>query len=100
MAEVSAWRDKSPDELQDELVKLKKEQFNLRFQKANGQLQNTMRPSEVRKDIARILTIMGERTRHPEMATARPARVAKEKTAAKAEAKPAKSAGKRATKKK
>jgi large subunit ribosomal protein L29 len=101
MTEVSTWRDKTPDELEDTLVKLKKEQFNLRFQKANGQLQNTNRPRELRRDIARIMTIMGERARHPEMATAKPARAPKEKTAKPAKAdKPAKSAPKRAAKKK
>ena len=45
------------DQLDDELVKLKKEQFNLRFQKATGQLEKTSRVTEVRKDIARIKTI-------------------------------------------
>ncbi len=49
---------KSPDELQDELLKLKKEQFNLRFQRASGQLENTARVGQVRKDIARIKTVM------------------------------------------
>ena len=46
----------SPDELDDELIKLKKEQFNLRFQRATGQLANTARVREVRRDIARIKT--------------------------------------------
>jgi large subunit ribosomal protein L29 len=46
----------SSDQLQDELVKLKKEQFNLRFQKATGQLENVARVKEVRRDIARIKT--------------------------------------------
>ncbi|APF37864.1 50S ribosomal protein L29 [Chelatococcus daeguensis] len=45
------------DQLQDELVKLKKEQFNLRFQRATGQLENTARVHEVRKDIARVRTL-------------------------------------------
>jgi large subunit ribosomal protein L29 len=44
------------DQLQDELLKLKKEQFNLRFQKATGQLENVARVREVRRDIARIKT--------------------------------------------
>ena len=52
----------SVDLLQDELLKLKKEQFNLRFQKATGQLENTARVTEVRKDIARIKTIQAQRT--------------------------------------
>ena len=50
-------RAKSPDELSDELLKLKKEQFNLRFQRATGQLENTARVREVRRDIARMKTI-------------------------------------------
>jgi large subunit ribosomal protein L29 len=44
------------DQLDDELIKLKKEQFNLRFQRATGQLENTSRVREVRRDIARIRT--------------------------------------------
>jgi large subunit ribosomal protein L29 len=47
----------SRDQLQDELLKLKKEQFNLRFQRATGQLENTNRVREVRRDIARIRTL-------------------------------------------
>jgi large subunit ribosomal protein L29 len=47
----------SGDQLNDELMKLKKEQFNLRFQKATGQLENTGRVTEVRKDVARIKTL-------------------------------------------
>jgi large subunit ribosomal protein L29 len=54
-------RAKSPDQLKDELVSLKKEQFNLRFQKATGQLEKTARVKEVRKDIARIRTILAEK---------------------------------------
>jgi large subunit ribosomal protein L29 len=51
----------SPDQLSDELVKLKKEQFNLRFQRATGQLENTGRVREVRRDIARIKTIAAQK---------------------------------------
>ena len=51
-------RTKTADELADELVKLKKEQFNLRFQKATGQLENTARVRQVRRDIARIQTVI------------------------------------------
>ena len=47
----------SEDQMKDELVKLKKEQFNLRFQRATGQLENTARMRQVRRDIARIQTI-------------------------------------------
>ncbi|WP_121939628.1 50S ribosomal protein L29 [Eilatimonas milleporae] len=53
-------RAKSADELRDELVSLKKEQFNLRFQAASGQLENTARVRAVRRDIARIKTILGQ----------------------------------------
>jgi large subunit ribosomal protein L29 len=45
------------DQLEDEVLKLKKEQFNLRFQRATGQLENTSRVRQVRKDIARIKTV-------------------------------------------
>lgn len=47
----------SEDQMKDELVKLKKEQFNLRFQRATGQLENTARMRQIRRDIARIQTI-------------------------------------------
>ncbi len=56
-------RAKSADELKDQLVKLKKEAFNLRFQKATGQLENTARMRHVSRDIARIKTIMREKPR-------------------------------------
>ena len=49
-------RHMTVDQLDDELIKLKKEQFNLRFQRATGQLANTARVREVRRDIARIKT--------------------------------------------
>ncbi len=51
-------RGKSPDEMKADLIALRKEAFNLRFQVANGQLENTARIREVRRDIARIKTIM------------------------------------------
>lgn len=51
-------RTKSLDELKDSLMALKKEQFNLRFQKASGQLENTARVRQVRRDIARIKTLL------------------------------------------
>src|SRR6266851_2933814 len=50
-------RAMTPDQLDDELIKLKKEQFNLRFQRATGQLENTARVRVVRRDIARLMTI-------------------------------------------
>ncbi|WP_174803673.1 50S ribosomal protein L29 [Martelella limonii] len=49
------------DQLKDELVKLKKEQFNLRFQKATGQLEQTGRIKQVRRDIARVKTIASQK---------------------------------------
>ena len=49
-------KQKTEDELKTELVKLKKEQFNLRFQKASGQLENSSKILQVRRDIARIMT--------------------------------------------
>jgi large subunit ribosomal protein L29 len=52
----------TPDQLQEELLKLKKEQFNLRFQRATGQLEKTHRINEVRKDIALVKTMMREKT--------------------------------------
>jgi large subunit ribosomal protein L29 len=51
------FRHMTVDQLEDQLGKLKKEQFNLRFQRASGQLENTSRVREVRRDIARIKTI-------------------------------------------
>jgi large subunit ribosomal protein L29 len=50
-------KDMSVDQLDDQLVKLKKEQFNLRFQRASGQLENTARVRQVRRDIARVMTL-------------------------------------------
>jgi large subunit ribosomal protein L29 len=50
-------RSMSLDQLDDQLVKLKKEQFNLRFQRASGQLENTSRVRQVRRDIARVMTL-------------------------------------------
>ena len=56
-------RAKTDDELSAELDVLGKEIFNLRFQRANGQLENTARVRQVRRDIARIKTVLGERRR-------------------------------------
>lgn len=61
-------RAKSADELNDQLLQLKKEQFNLRFQRASGQLENTARVRAVRRDIARIKTVLGERVSAAEAA--------------------------------
>ena len=56
-------RPRTPDQLREQLLDLKKEQFNLRFQKATGQLENTARVRQVRRDIARIKTLLDERAR-------------------------------------
>jgi large subunit ribosomal protein L29 len=63
------------DQLDDEVLKLKKEQFNLRFQRATGQLENTSRVRVVRRDIARILTIARQKRAgdEPKLAAAKPA---------------------------
>lgn len=54
-------RDKTPDQLREELAKLKKESFNLRFQQATGQLENTARFRAVRRNAARVLTVLNEK---------------------------------------
>ena len=51
------------DQIDDEVLKLKKEQFNLRFQRATGQLENTARVREVRRDIARLKTVAQQQAR-------------------------------------
>lgn len=56
-------RTKTEDELMEQLLGLRKEAFNLRFQSASGQLENTSRVRQVRRDIARIKTVQGERGR-------------------------------------
>ena len=58
---LSDLRVMTGDQLQDELVKLKKEQFNLRFQRATGQLKNTARKGELRREVARLKTVLRER---------------------------------------
>ncbi|MFC3694280.1 50S ribosomal protein L29 [Chenggangzhangella methanolivorans] len=57
MTKAQDFRAMTADQLDDEVVKLKKEQFNLRFQKATGQLENTSRVKTVRRDIARVMTV-------------------------------------------
>ena len=54
-------RDKSPDQLREELANLKKEAFNLRFQQATGQLENTARMRSVKRDAARVRTVLNEK---------------------------------------
>jgi large subunit ribosomal protein L29 len=101
VTKVAEFRDRSADQLSDELVKLKKEQFNLRFQRASGQLENTARFRVVRRDIARIMTVLGQAGAAPAKAQAKTKAVekvakapAKKKAAA---SKPAKKPAKRAS---
>ena len=54
-------RDKTPDQLRDQLTELKKEQFNLRFQQATGQLENPARMRAARREAARVLTVLNEK---------------------------------------
>ena len=61
MMKASEVRDLTVDELQDKLLQLKKEQFNLRFQAASGQLEKTHQVQTVRRDIARVKTILGQK---------------------------------------
>ena len=61
MTKPADLRGKSPDELKDMLIALRREQFNLRFQRATGQLESTNRIRAIRRDIARIKTILGQR---------------------------------------
>jgi large subunit ribosomal protein L29 len=63
MAKAADIRAKTDDELATRLGELKKAQFNLRFQKASGQLTNTAQVSETRKEIAQVQTVLGERRR-------------------------------------
>jgi len=56
-------REKTPDQLRDELKALKKEAFNLRFQQATSQLENTARMRQVRRDVARVNTILNEKAK-------------------------------------
>ena len=58
---ASELRDKTPDQLRDELVNLKKEAFNLRFQQASGSLENPARIRQVKRDVARVKTILNEK---------------------------------------
>lgn len=54
-------KSKTPDQLKDQLVALKKEAFNLRFQQATGQLENTARMRAVRRDVARVKTVLNQK---------------------------------------
>jgi len=81
-------RMKTEDQLKGDLANLKKEAFNLRFQQANGQLENTARVRAVRRDIARIMTFLGQKAGAAAASAPKPA----------AEAKPAKAKAKKAAK--
>jgi large subunit ribosomal protein L29 len=81
-------RMKTEDQLKGDLANLKKEAFNLRFQQANGQLENTARVRVVRRDIARIMTFLGQKAGVKAASAPKPA----------AEAKPAKAKVKKAAK--
>ena len=61
IVKAEALRAKTPDELKTQLVELKKEQFNLRFQAAGGQVENPTRAKIVRREIARIKTVLGQK---------------------------------------
>ena len=63
MAKIADFRSKTPDQLKEDLLQLKKEQFNLRFQQATGQLEKTARIKTVRRDIARVQTLLREKAR-------------------------------------
>jgi large subunit ribosomal protein L29 len=83
------------DQLDDEVLKLKKEQFNLRFQRATGQLENTSRVRVIRRDIARIKTIARQKREGQTVETKqKPAAAPKAKRAAAAPKKAAKSKSK------
>jgi large subunit ribosomal protein L29 len=58
---ASELNDKTPDQLRDELVTLKKEAFNLRFQQATGQLENPARLRSVKRDVARVHTVLNQK---------------------------------------
>jgi large subunit ribosomal protein L29 len=58
---ASELNDKTPDQLRDELVNLKKEAFNLRFQQATGQLENPARLRSVKRDVARVHTVLNQK---------------------------------------
>ena len=91
MTKVAEFRDRCADQLSDDLTKLKKEQFNLRFQRASGQLENTARFRVVRRDIARIMTVLGQKGTVPVTAASKPA-VKTAKAPVKKKAAPAKAA--------
>jgi large subunit ribosomal protein L29 len=82
-------RSLTPDQLDDKLVKLKKEQFNLRFQAASGQLENTARVRQIRRDVARIKTIARQQPQPVGAVKIKAPAEPKAKSVAKTKAKPA-----------
>jgi large subunit ribosomal protein L29 len=74
------------DQIDDEVLKLKKEQFNLRFQRATGQLENTARVRAVRRDVARLKTIANQKRAGSEPAARTATKASPKKKAAKAKA--------------
>jgi large subunit ribosomal protein L29 len=71
MAAIEDLRTKTDDQLEADLVELKREQFNLRFQAATNQIERPARIREVRREIARIKTLQGERARSAQAAAAK-----------------------------
>jgi large subunit ribosomal protein L29 len=61
--DLETWRKATPDQLRDEIAELKKEQFNLRFQRATGQLEKTSRVGDIRRTIARIEAVLSEKSK-------------------------------------
>ncbi len=61
--DLEGFRSSTPDQLRDELAALRKEQFNLRFQKATGQLEKTSRVGDIRRSIARIEAVLSEKSK-------------------------------------
>jgi len=61
--DLETWRKSTPDQLRDAIAELKKEQFNLRFQRATGQLEKTSRIGDIRRTIARIEAVLSEKSK-------------------------------------
>lgn len=68
---IAELRSKDAEQLNAELVELRKEEFNLRMQRATGQLENSARFSQIRKDCARILTLLNEQKRNEQASAAK-----------------------------
>jgi len=83
MMKIEDVRAMTPDELEDKILELKKEQFNLRFQRATGQLESTSRVRVVRRDIARLMTVATQQ-RAAKTVASKPAAEKKSKAATKA----------------